>query len=37
MRDDAVSAGRFMDASTVQIYTVEDYFDGRAPVMPKAA
>ncbi len=37
MRDAAVSAGRFMDAPTVQIYTVEDYFDGRVPVMPKAA
>ena len=37
MRDAAVSAGRFMDAPAVQIYTVEDYFDGRAPVIPKAA
>ena len=37
MRDAAVSAGRFMEAPTVQIYTVEDYFDGRAPIMPKAA
>ena len=37
MRDAAVSAGRFMEAPTVQIYTVEDYFDGRVPIMPKAA
>ena len=26
-----------MDAPTVQIYTVEDYFDGRVPIMPKPA
>ena len=37
MRDAAASTGRFMDAPTVQIYTVEDYFDRRAPIMPKAA
>ena len=37
MRDAAVSAGRFMEVPTVQIYTVEDYFDGRVPIMPKAA
>ena len=24
-----------MDAPTVQIYTVEDYFDGRVPIMPE--
>ena len=36
MRDAAASTGRFMDAPTVQIYTVEDYFDRRAPIMPKA-
>ena len=36
MRDAAASTGRFMDAPTVQIYTVEDYFDGRVPIMPKA-
>ncbi len=37
MRDAAVSAGRFMDVPVVQIYTVEDFFEGRHPVMPKAA
>ena len=37
MRDAAASAGRFMDAPTMQIYTVEDYFDGRAPVFPRAS
>ena len=37
MRDAAVSAGRFMDVPTVQIYTIEDYFEGRKPTMPKAA
>ena len=36
MRDAAASTGRFMDAPTVQIYTVEDYFDKRPPIMPKA-
>ena len=37
MRDAAASTGRFMDAPTVQIYTVEDYFDGRIPALPRAA
>ena len=37
MRDAAASTGRFMDAPVVQIYTVEDYFAGRKPEMPKAA
>ena len=37
MRNAAVSAGRFMDVPTVQIYTVDDYFEGRHPKMPKAA
>ena len=37
MRDAAASAGRFMDAPTIQIYTVEDYFEGRAPVFPRAS
>ena len=37
MRDAAASAGRFMDAPIVQIYTVEDFFEGRKPDMPKAA
>ena len=35
MRDAAASAGRFMDAPAIQIFTVEDYFDGRAPVFPR--
>ena len=37
MRNAAVSAGRFMDVPTVQIYTVDDYFEGRHPKMPVAA
>ena len=37
MRDAAASTGRFMDVQVVQIYTVEDYFAGRRPQMPKAA
>ena len=37
MRDAAASAGRFMEVPTVQIYTVEDFFEGRIPVLPKAA
>ena len=37
MRDAAASAGRFMGAPTIQIYTIEDYFEGRKPEMPKAA
>ena len=36
MRDAAASAGRFMDVPTVQIYTIEDYFEGRRPLMPTA-
>ena len=36
MRNAAVSAGIFMDAPVVQIYTVEDYFEGRKPAMPTA-
>ena len=36
MKNAAVSAGRFMDVPTVQIYTIEDYFAGVRPVMPKA-
>lgn len=35
MRDAAASTGRFMDAPVVQIYTIEDYFAGRKPIMPK--
>ena len=37
MRDAAASAGRFMDAPRVQIYTVDDYFEGRVPRLPLAA
>ena len=37
MRDAAASAGRFMEVPRVQIYTIEDYFEDRKPVMPKAA
>ena len=37
MRDAAASTGRFMDAPTVQIYTVQDYFAGRVPALPKTA
>lgn len=37
MRNAAASAGRFMDVPTIQIYTIEDYFEGRKPEMPKAA
>ena len=37
MRDAAVSAGRFMETQVVQIYTVEDYFEGRRPALPVAA
>ena len=37
MRDAAVSAGRFMEVPVVQIYTIEDFFEGRHPIMPKAA
>lgn len=37
MRDAAASTGRFKDAPVIQIYTVEDYFAGRLPQMPRAA
>ena len=37
MRDAAASTGRFMDVQKVQIYTVEDFFEGRKPTMPKLA
>ena len=37
MLNAAASAGRFMDVPVVQIYTVEDFFEGRHPVIPKAA
>ena len=37
MRDTAASAGRFMETPVVQIYTVEDYFAGRVPALPRVA
>lgn len=37
MRNAAANAGRFMDVPRIQIYTPEDYFEGRQPRMPKAA
>ena len=37
MRDAAASAGRFMNVPTIQIYTIEDYFEGRKPEMPTAS
>ena len=37
MRDAAVNTGKFMSAPVVQIYTVEDYFEGRKPALPVAA
>ena len=36
MRDAAASAGRFMEVPVVQIYTIEDYFEGVRPRMPTA-
>ena len=37
MRDAAASTGRFMESPIVQIFTVEDYFTGRVPALPRAA
>ena len=37
MRNAAVNTGKFMSAPVVQIYTVEDYFEGRRPALPVAA
>ncbi len=37
MRDAAASAGRFMGVPVRQIYTVEDYFAARRPVLPTVA
>ena len=37
MRNAAVNAGRFMDLPKIQIYTAEDYFEGKQPRMPRAA
>ena len=37
MRNTAASTGRFMEVPVVQIYTVEDYFTGRVPTLPRVA
>ena len=37
MRDAASNAGRFMETPVVQIYTIDDYFNGRVPRIPRAA
>lgn len=37
MRNAAASAGRFIDTPAVQIYTIEDYFAGRRPLVPRIA
>ena len=37
MKNAAASAGLFMDVPVVQIYTIEDYFEGRRPIMPVSA
>ena len=34
MREAAACAGRFMDVPVIQIYTVEDFFEGRQPELP---
>ena len=34
IRNAAVNTGQFMDVPVVQIYTVEDYFEGRRPKLP---
>ena len=36
MLNAAVNTGKFMNAPVVQIYTVEDYFEGRRPALPVA-
>ena len=37
MRDAAATVGRFMEVPVVQIYTIDDYFNGRVPQIPRAA
>ena len=37
MRDTAASTGQFRGAPVIQIYTVDDWFNGKVPVFPKAA
>ena len=34
MRNVAANTGQFMNVPVVQIYTIEDYFEGRRPAMP---
>ena len=34
MRNVAANTGQFMSVPVVQIYTIEDYFEGRRPAMP---
>ncbi len=34
IKDTAASTGRFMEVPRIQIYTIEDYFEGRKPDMP---
>ena len=34
MREAAASTGRFMDVPVIQIYTVEDFFEGRRLELP---
>lgn len=36
MKNAAASTGRFMDVPVIQLYPVEDYFEGRKPAMPVA-
>ena len=36
MKDAAASAGRFMEVPALQIFTVEDYFEDRRPLLPVA-
>ena len=37
MKNAAASAGLFIEKPVIQIYTVEDYFEGRHPALPVAA
>ena len=37
MRDVAASSGKFKGVPCIQIYTVEDYFEKRRPIIPLAA
>ena len=36
MKNAAANAGQFMDVPVIQLYPVEDYFEGRKPAMPVA-